>query len=169
MLKQIFLTLCFLSILLLASLDVLGQTAPPSGILGWWPGDGDARDISGNGLNGSLFNNAGYTIGRVGQGFDFIPGGTTNPSHLRVPDNALLKPAEFTIEVWVKFNPTFDNYSVAIAKGFASGSNDSYALGTAPQNANPQFFTTHNGSSHLLASPTNLTSPNSWNHLAASF
>ena len=23
--------------------------APPSGVVGWWPGDGDARDITGNG------------------------------------------------------------------------------------------------------------------------
>jgi len=147
------------------------QTAPPAGMVGWWAGDGNAKDVSGNGLNGALFNSGGYVVGEVGQGFDFRAGGTSNPSHLQVPDNAALRPAQFTIEAWVKFSPVFDNYHVAIAKGFALGDNDSYALAAYSNgtSGNPQFFTTHNGSSHLLAAPANLTNPNSWNHLAASY
>src|SRR6266550_3711684 len=101
MLKQIFLMLCLLFVLLSASLDVLGQSVPPSGLIGWWPGDGDARDISGNGFHGVLINGGGYAISRVGQGFDFIPGSVIAPSHLEVPDSAALKPAQFTVEVWV--------------------------------------------------------------------
>ena len=43
------------------------QTAPPAGMVGWWAGDGNAKDISGNGLNGALFNSGGYVVGEVGQ------------------------------------------------------------------------------------------------------
>jgi len=147
------------------------QTAPPAGMVGWWAGDGNAKDVSGNGLNGALFNSGGYLVGEVGQGFDFRIGGTTNPSHLEVPDNIALRPAQFTIEAWVKITPVFDNYHVAMAKGFAAGDNDSYALAAYSNGttANPQFFTTHNGSSQLLASPASLPNPSNWNHLAASY
>lgn len=47
----------------------LASVTPPAGLIGWWPGDGDARDISGNNNNGTLQNGAGVAIGKVGQTF----------------------------------------------------------------------------------------------------
>lgn len=42
--------------------------APPSGLVGWWPGDGNATDIVGRN-DGSLRNGATFAIGQVGQAF----------------------------------------------------------------------------------------------------
>jgi len=42
---------------------------PPSGIVGWWPGEGNASDVISN-RNGTLINGAGFTAGKVGQAFN---------------------------------------------------------------------------------------------------
>jgi hypothetical protein len=43
---------------------------PPSDMVSWWPGDGNAFDIQG-GNNGALENGATFAPGRVGQAFSF--------------------------------------------------------------------------------------------------
>jgi len=43
---------------------------PPSGMVSWWPGDGNALDIQ-NGNNGTLQNGAAFATGEVGQAFTF--------------------------------------------------------------------------------------------------
>jgi len=53
--------------------------APPSGLVSWWPGEGDAADaVGGNG--GQLQGGAGFGAGKVGQAFSF----TGTGQHLRV-------------------------------------------------------------------------------------
>ncbi len=50
-----------------------GQVTPPTGMVGWYAGDGDFRDSSGNGNNAtpaSGVNMPGFAIDRVGQGFN---------------------------------------------------------------------------------------------------
>src|SRR5205814_6680636 len=43
---------------------------PPSGLIGWWPGEGNAADaVDGN--HGSLQNGATFATGKVGQAFTF--------------------------------------------------------------------------------------------------
>jgi len=44
--------------------------SPPSGLVSWWPGHGDAIDIVG-GSNGTLQNGAAFASGMVGQAFSF--------------------------------------------------------------------------------------------------
>ncbi len=47
---------------------VAAQTCvqPPAGLVSWWPGDGNAKDIiSGN--DGTLVNGATFATGKVGQ------------------------------------------------------------------------------------------------------
>src|SRR3989304_5996219 len=43
---------------------------PPSGMVSWWGGDGNAFDIIGAN-NGTLMNGATYAAGKVGQAFSF--------------------------------------------------------------------------------------------------
>ena len=45
-------------------------TPPPSGLVAWWPGQGNANDIVG-GNNGILMNGTGFTNGEVNQAFNF--------------------------------------------------------------------------------------------------
>jgi len=42
---------------------------PPSPMIGWWPGHGDAEDITGFGNDGTLMNGVGFGAGKVGLAF----------------------------------------------------------------------------------------------------
>ena len=73
---------------------------PPAGLVGWWPGDGNANDIVG-GRNGTLQGGATANApGVVGTGFSLD--GVNN--YVQIPDSPVLKPAELTVECWVKWN-----------------------------------------------------------------
>ena len=70
---------------------------PPSGLVSWWPGDGNANDIiSGN--NGTLTNGAAFSTGQVGQAFSF----TNNHAGVVVGNPANLQLTSFTIECWFR-------------------------------------------------------------------
>jgi hypothetical protein len=74
--------------------------APPGGLLGWWPGEGNANDIAGTN-NGALQGSASAgTAGVVGAAFSF--NGTS--SYVQIPDSPSLHPTNFTIETWVRFD-----------------------------------------------------------------
>ena len=71
----------------------------PAGLVGWWPGDGNANNVLGTN-NGTL--QAGATAsgpGVVGTAFNFD--GTNN--YVSVPESAILKPPNLTLEAWVRF------------------------------------------------------------------
>jgi hypothetical protein len=72
--------------------------APPN-LVGWWGGDGDARDISGSGNNGTLQGGAGFAIGKVGQAFTF----NGVDGYVSVPGTFGGGP-EVTIDAWVETN-----------------------------------------------------------------
>ena len=68
---------------------------PPSGVMGWWPGDGNASDLTGA-HNGTLKNGATYATGFVSQAFqldgvdDYVDLGGFAPG------------SQWTLEAWVK-------------------------------------------------------------------
>jgi len=73
---------------------------PPSGLIGWWPGDGSFADIIG-GQDGSNAGGATFTAGMVGQAFQFTG---ASDSFIVLPDNPNLIPASsaFTLAAWIK-------------------------------------------------------------------
>jgi subtilisin-like proprotein convertase family protein len=87
------------------------STPPLWGLIGWWPGNGNANDvIAGN--NGTVVN-AGYTNGVVGQAFSLDPEnwpyGTYNA--VDVPDSpAYALTNSLTIEGWVR--PRGNSYGI---------------------------------------------------------
>jgi hypothetical protein len=68
----------------------------PSGLVGWWPGEGNADDEVG-GNNGIIGGNLTFVPGEVGQAFNFD--GTT--SAITVPASSSLTVHSLTIEAWV--------------------------------------------------------------------
>ena len=73
---------------------------PPAGLVGWWPGDGNANDIIGTN-NGTLQGGAtANAVGVVGQAFSF--NGTN--AYVQIPNNAALQPTNLTVEAWVLFS-----------------------------------------------------------------
>src|SRR5438309_1613814 len=96
-----------LSLKLLAALALLVTTngamaqtciAPPPGLLRWYPGDGNANDVSG-GQNATLQNGATFAPGMVAQAFSLDGVG----AFVQAPDSADLTTNSLTIDAWVKF------------------------------------------------------------------
>ena len=70
-----------------------------AGLIGWWTGDGNANNVFGTN-NGTLQGGATANApGLVGNAFAFE---STNGS-VQIPNSALLRPTDLTIEAWVKF------------------------------------------------------------------
>lgn len=86
---------------LLATNDAVGQTCtePPSDLISWWPGDGNAFDIQ-DSNDGMLQNGATFAAGMVGQAFSF----DGVDDYVQIPHNANLDPgtSSFSLDAWVK-------------------------------------------------------------------
>lgn len=72
---------------------------PPAGLKGWWPGDGNARDIIG-GNDGTLGGDATFAAAKVLQGFSFDGAG----DDFFAAGTAVNDLQQLTIDAWVKHN-----------------------------------------------------------------
>jgi Concanavalin A-like lectin/glucanases superfamily len=94
------LLLCLGSLCLQAYTNQKGCTPPPSGLVSWWPGDGNANDIIGPN-HGQLFGGATFVGGFVGEAFKFDGiDGYFQSGTLDLPVGA----ADRTLEMWVKLD-----------------------------------------------------------------
>ncbi|MDB6058112.1 MAG: Conserved repeat domain protein, partial [Verrucomicrobiales bacterium] len=98
-----------------------GCTPSPSGIIGWWPAEGDASDFIAND-NGTLVNNVGFIPGEVGQAFNL-----SGNSYVSIPDSAQVRPTSVTIAGWFAFTQV-SGVQVLVGKTVGTGPNDSYVL-----------------------------------------
>jgi hypothetical protein len=91
----------------------------PSGLVGWWPGEGNANDVAGTN-NGTLVGSVTFAAGEVGQAFSFD--GVS--SYVSIPDSPSLDTfvSSITIETWIKLNQlTADwNWEGIVTKGVSS-------------------------------------------------
>ncbi len=145
-----------------------GATAAPSGLVGWWGGDGDARDISGNGINGSLVGGTGLAVGRVGQGFSF----DGIDDKVSIPHNANQNTgSQITIEGWVY--PDSYGHGRPILEKRSAGNVGGWDLETVTSpfgNINSLgFYIWIGGSVQSLFTPSNSLSVGVWQHVAATY
>jgi hypothetical protein len=73
-------------------------TPQPSGLISWWPGDGNANDVAST--NHGSFVNPSFSLGKVGQAFDFNGAG----NNVRIPASPNLDVGTgngLTVEAWV--------------------------------------------------------------------
>ncbi|HEY0109513.1 MAG TPA: Calx-beta domain-containing protein, partial [Fibrella sp.] len=87
-------------------------SAPPTGLMAWYPAEGNANDIAGNN-NGTATTDVTYPTAKVGKGFDFVDGS------VRVPDVASLRPTTLTAEAWVA--ATAPGFKYILAKSLDGG------------------------------------------------
>ena len=90
----------------------------PSGLVSWWPGDGNANDIQ-DGNHGTLQNGATFATGLVGPAFSF----DGVDDFVEVPNSpSMMIAGAFSVEFWFKLNATHDPSSLAspgfLSKGF---------------------------------------------------
>ena len=74
-----------------------GCVPPPSGLVSWWPGEGNADDIF-YGNDGTLVGDTTFGAGKVGQAFEF----DGNGDWIVVDHDPSLNLDNYTLDAWVK-------------------------------------------------------------------
>jgi hypothetical protein len=141
---------------------IIPPCAPaPSGLAGWWPGEGDARDLIG-GNNGTLAGGASFASGEVGSAFTVNGDG----QYISIPDAPALRPESLTVEGWYNFQAT-DNVRVMVAKPYGPDTWDSFAVWILDGQLEAGIVTTNAAQPWLVYpwSPTFGT----WHHVAYTF
>jgi hypothetical protein len=133
---------------------------PAANLVGFWTGDGDARDFAGEDQNAAN-NGAAFAVGKVGQAFNF----TADPQNVSIPDSAAMRPANFTIEAWTK---SLDNGGTRhiFAKTLGTGVSDSYVFWVANGILNGAICQTDNSCFTISTAAPNT---GEWHHVALSF
>jgi lysophospholipase L1-like esterase len=153
-------------------LEAAGCAAGSPSLIGWWPGDGNARDIAGTN-NGTLQGGASATAtGLVGSAFSFDG---TNAS-VQIPDCAAFHGTNLTIECWVRFasldsagsggSPPGDQY-IVFKQNSLSGNFEGFDLSkTRDGNDFFRFMVSFSkGTAQVLSSTA--ISTGTWYHVAA--
>lgn len=137
---------------------------PPSGMLAWWKGDGNATDIA-RANNGTATNGATFAPGKVGQAFNFDG---MNDS-VEVPGAGITPTAGLTIEAWINLATTAANQCIA-GKGSGKGSRDpnytDFLATVAEGRLRPHVL--RGGVFHSLDCISILL-PNTWYHVAITY
>jgi hypothetical protein len=148
-------------------------TASPSGLVAWWPGEGNAYDVIG-GNNGSLVGDLGYTNGEVGQAFAF---NDTNAA-VMIPASSSLDVGSgsgLTLEAWINpkdvtvDHPLFEwnnSSSWGVHFHIAPGQPFNVSPGSGELYAN---LVDIYGNNHQLSSSSGVVSPNVFQHVALTY
>ena len=95
----------------------------PSGILGWWTGDGTANDLTLSGNNGQLIGGATFGPGVIGNAF--LLDGVND--RVDIADVPLLRPQRFTLAAWIRLDAANAGCCI-ICKQFGTSDANSYSL-----------------------------------------
>jgi Tol biopolymer transport system component len=132
--------------------------APPSGMVSWWPGDGNANDVVGSNY-GTLQNGVTFATGKVDQAFSF----DGLASYVRVPDHASLSPVNaMTLDAWIKPASLPDPYTPIVKK---SGPNQVNGYALEFSGSNVIFWVYVNGGG-WKASASQSVPLGAWSHVA---
>ncbi|MGH2712155.1 MAG: LamG-like jellyroll fold domain-containing protein, partial [Actinomycetota bacterium] len=130
----------------------------PSGVVAWWPGDGDTDDIVG-GRDGTATNGATFGTGKVGQAF--LLDGTDD--YINIPHDSVFDFTEaVSIEAWIKAD-TFadqDDFAAIVTKG-----DNSWRMQRHSNSQNGAFGTS--GLSNVDQVGNDIIDNDVWHHLVA--
>lgn len=139
--------------------------APPSGLVSWWPGNGNANDLVG-GNHGSFNNGAAFGVGEVGQGFRFN-GGSNNVRIPAAPSLDVGKSNGLTIEAWISPADLGQYPVVEWAPGGVYGPLVWINV-LSPGSVYADLFDS-NGNEHLFQSAAGVIAANVFQHLAVTY
>lgn len=168
--KIITLILVFTTTLLFSQVP---NYVPSNGLVGWWPFNGNANDLSGNGNNG-VVNGATLTadrFGNSGQAYSF--NGTNN--YISISNNSQLNPNSITINLWLKANSLPTNLNEGafslVSKWYnlsnCSTLSDAYILNLGKVNNNNEIISATNlySQSTLYSNSNIIDYVNVWNNI----
>lgn len=129
-------------------------TTPPSGLVSWWPGDGNANDIRGAN-DGTLVGDTTFVAGKVDQAFSFDGAG----GFVEVQDDSSLKPgvSSFSIDFWMKTSVV--GFQVFFSKGdTAMGSGGLIRFDTGQGGSDRIRYILGDGDGHNIAITAGISS-----------
>ena len=135
---------------------------PKSGLVSWWPGEGNADDIV-SAHNGVRYTGVSFAPGLVGQAFSFD--GLTG--YIYVPDSpGLNPPTALTIEAWI-LTSNAPSYSRVLGK-FDDASNTGYGLGLN-NDGTMRSDIGIGGGTYATAQNPKFVADGQWHHVASVF
>ena len=144
---------------------------PPSGLVSWWPGNGNANDVIG-GNNGTLSNGVTFAQGEVGEAFSL----NAPSSFVAVPASSSLNVGAgpgFTIETWMKPSDVSQEHPIAewdtpVTTGAHFYISVPPSVGTGPGCLYANLVDT-SGTGHYFASAAGLIVTNAFQHVAVTY
>jgi hypothetical protein len=167
--RKIFILFCFSLITFNISAQSIPASIPKTGLVAWYPFNGNAKDESGNGNNGTVF---GATLvpdrfGNANSGYNF--NGVSN--YIEVPDTAPLNPPKsISISVWIKTTAVQGNAGI-LGKwnnfgGIVGVGREQYVLQASDADHGVNFGIRTSGYATVFANePTIKYNNGNWNHL----
>jgi N-acetylneuraminic acid mutarotase len=138
---------------------------PPANLVGWWSGDGDARDHTGvnNGTPHLQIGHSGISVGHVGQTFSFQPG-----EYVSVPDNDSLEmSSQFTLAAWIR--PDDVSTDRQIISRFGTSGHYAYQFGLSPNGGFRADYSADGTTYGAVIAPNDSLLAGVWQHVAATF
>lgn len=137
---------------------------PPSGLVGWWPGDGHPLDLEGTN-HGTLVNGAAYGWGVAQRGFKFDG---ANSAFLipASPATDVGTQAGFTIQAWLR--PAGNRLVMWV--GWSDDESNYGPLGYLMSDNSAHFnLVDTSGAHHVITSPPGTIIPSEVQHLALTY
>ena len=154
---------CLVAFLFICALSPAASAQTPNGLVGCWPGDGNANDvIAGN--NGSLLGEPAPTFvgGALNDAFSFT---AFSGEQVKVNNNNALEPAAVSVSLWMRSSgPLGARYLVA--KGANDCVSASYAFYLS---GGLRFYVTTNPGSFVLSPADNTVFDGSFHHVVGTY
>jgi uncharacterized protein (TIGR02145 family) len=131
------------------------------GLVAYYPFNGNANDESGNGHNGTLYNNPQVVTGYIGSGYQF-----NGNSGIFVDNDISLHPPTFTVSLYFKPSIDFsDTYRASLFQNeLCATAKSTGTLFLLKDSRTLNTNTTFNNQYTALSSPNNSVKINEWNH-----
>jgi CSLREA domain-containing protein len=136
-----------------------GCVTPPSDMVAWFPGDGNAYDIQGGGYHGIVNGGVTFPAGKVAQAFQFD--GTSNVFYPTINAGAA-----YTVDFWVRPTRTGAFFEHLISN---NGGNSQNSFGTLRYDANFNRVQYIRNFAASVESGAGTVPPNTYTHIALTF
>ncbi len=146
-----------------------GCIAPPSGMVGWWTGDGTANDIQGT-HHGTLQNGTSFSGGIVGQAFNM----DGVDDHVSISGSSVLGVQSLTIDAWIYptdlsiSRPIVEYAGVTGPAGPHLWQSVSASGGQLPGALTANIRDSSSGN-HVVGTTTAVLTANQWQHVAVTY
>ncbi|MFA4957031.1 MAG: LamG-like jellyroll fold domain-containing protein [Candidatus Methanoperedens sp.] len=157
--------MAFAMIMMLAGMPASVQAQTETGLVGEWHFDGDAKDSSGNGNDGTIYG-ATFVDGKVGKALSFSGGEYVKILH----SNSLDITDKISIEAWIKpFDKQPNDYPTVLTKHIGITPGAQYQLGLGKMESGYKIRFCAEPNLDVCQMGNKVIEVNKWNHIVVTF